>query len=164
MLHLASVCVGLLAVLGGDASPSPRDLQTYEALKVKAGKDPQAQVKLAVWCEAHGLDAERLKHLAQAVLADPANATARGLLGLVPSAVAGNRRRQIAERVKADDDRAAGLAEYNGRRARLAEKERNLRSVVERLKAREQPQAAFAAQVKGESRAGAGARQPRHVV
>ena len=83
MLHAALICTGLLAALAGDASPSPQDLKTYEALKLKAGKDAQAQVKLALWCEAHGLDAERLKHLAQAVLADPGNATARGLLGLI---------------------------------------------------------------------------------
>ena len=51
--------------------------------KGKAGKDPQAQVKLALWCEAHGMNGERVKHLAQAVLSDPKNAwTARGLLGL----------------------------------------------------------------------------------
>ena len=114
MLHLASVCVGLLAVLGGDAFPSPRDLQTYEALMVKAGKDPQAQVKLALWCEAHGLDAERLKHW-PAVLSDPANATARGLLGLVAHGGRWESPEKIVDRVKADIPRAAGLSDYDGR-------------------------------------------------
>ena len=54
-------------------------------MKAKAGKDSQAQVKLALSCEAHGLNAERLKHLSQAVLSDPRNVTARGLLGLIAS-------------------------------------------------------------------------------
>ena len=71
MVHVALVCASLLAGQAGDRSPSPQDLRAYEALRLKAGKAPQAQVKLALWCEAHGLDAERLKHLAQAVLADP---------------------------------------------------------------------------------------------
>jgi hypothetical protein len=50
MVHLALVCTGLLAAMAGDSPTSSRDLQTYEALRLKAGKDPQAQVKLALWC------------------------------------------------------------------------------------------------------------------
>ena len=42
-----------------------------------------AHIRLALWCEAHGLTAERLKHLSLAVLYDPANTLARGLMGLV---------------------------------------------------------------------------------
>ena len=72
MLPLAVISVGFLAALSTDTAPSPADLKTYEALKLKAGKEPQAQVKLALWCEAHGLDPERLKHLARAELASPA--------------------------------------------------------------------------------------------
>ncbi len=30
------------------------------------------------WCESHGLGAERMKHLAMAVLYDPSNGLARG--------------------------------------------------------------------------------------
>ena len=41
MVHVALVCASLLAGLVGDGTPSPRDLQTYEALKLKAGKDPR---------------------------------------------------------------------------------------------------------------------------
>ena len=83
MVHAAVLVTGLLIALVGDAPDSSHDLKTYEALKPKAGKDSQAQVKLALWCESHGLDAERMKHLAQAVLSDPKNVTVRGLLGLV---------------------------------------------------------------------------------
>ena len=77
MVHAALLLSGLMIALVGDAPASPHDIQTYEALKAKAGKDSQAQVKLALWCEAHGLTAERMMHLAQAMLADPKNVTAR---------------------------------------------------------------------------------------
>jgi hypothetical protein len=56
----------LLIAQASDPPAPARDLKPYEALKLKAGKDPQAQVKLALWCEAHGLNAERLQHLARA--------------------------------------------------------------------------------------------------
>jgi hypothetical protein len=149
MLHVALICTGLLTTLAGDPAPSVQDLKTYEALKLKAGKNPAAQVKLALWCEAQGLDAQRLKHLAQAVLADPSNATARGLLGLIRFDGRWVSLDRIGDRIKADEQRTARLGEYNGRRAKLVEKERNLRATVERLKAKGQDQAAFAAQVKG---------------
>ena len=62
---------------------SPPDMAAYQAAKAQAGRDADAQVKLALWCEAHGLSAERIKHLTLATLLDPSNAAARGLLGLV---------------------------------------------------------------------------------
>ena len=84
MIPLVLVCSGLLAGATPEASPvAPEALQAYETARVQAGRDPQAQVKLALWCEAQGLTAERTKHLALAVLRDPQNATARGLMGLV---------------------------------------------------------------------------------
>jgi hypothetical protein len=55
----------------------------YEAARARAGRDPAAHVRLALWCEAHGLSSEKLKHLALALLNEPKNATARGLLGPV---------------------------------------------------------------------------------
>ena len=65
------------------------------------------------WSEAHGLSDEKLGHLAQAVLNDPKDAAARGLLGLVafrgqwqrPDAVADRALRPRAGRVQ----RAPGL-------------------------------------------------------
>ncbi len=63
--------------------PSALDREAYQAARAKAGRDPDANVKLALWCEAHGLDAERLKHLSLAILADPAHAGARALMGMV---------------------------------------------------------------------------------
>ena len=156
MFHVALVYAGLLAPWSATHPPRP-GLKTYEALKAKAGKDSQAQVKLALWCEAHGLDAERLKHLAQAVLADPRNATARGLLGLVAFGGRWESPDKIGERVKADERRAARLAEYNGRRARLAEKERKLPRGRGRARRRgAAPRPPIAVRAQGQSRAGAG--------
>ena len=37
--------------------------ESYQQAKANAGRTPDDQVKLAYWCEAHGLTAERLKHL-----------------------------------------------------------------------------------------------------
>ena len=63
---LASVLfAGLLFAVVGDAPDSSHDIRTYEALRAKASKDSQAQIKLALWCEAHGLNAEGVKHLAR---------------------------------------------------------------------------------------------------
>jgi hypothetical protein len=55
------ICAGLL----GSSPPDPTD---YQAAAARAGRDAGAHVKLAVWCEAHGLDAERLKQLAALAL------------------------------------------------------------------------------------------------
>ncbi len=74
---------------------------------------------MALWCEAHGLDSERLKHLAIAVLIDPAHTTARGLLGLVAFHGQWQSPEAISEQIEADETRSAVLAEYNGRRARM---------------------------------------------
>ena len=49
----------------------------------RAGRDADAHVRLASWCEAHGLNAERHKHLATALEIDPDHAAAHGLLGQV---------------------------------------------------------------------------------
>src|SRR5207245_119808 len=75
------VC-GLLAGTP-ETIPSGADLAAYDAAKARVGRDAEAQIGLALWCEAHGLQSERIKHLARAVLSDPKNATARGLMGLV---------------------------------------------------------------------------------
>ena len=71
-----SQCVSLLlllvccALLGADPSesatksrPAPADLAAYTVAKSKVGRDSDAHVRLAVWCESHGLSAERMKHL-----------------------------------------------------------------------------------------------------
>jgi len=99
----------------------PADLSVYDAAKASVGRDPGANVRLALWCEAHGLQAERVKHLALAVLGDPNHATARGLLGLVAYRGQWKRPEAIAEKVKSDEALSSRLAEYNARRARTPE-------------------------------------------
>jgi hypothetical protein len=97
------------------------DLAAYETARMQVGRSSDAHTRLALWCEAHGLGAERVKHLALAVLADPANATARGLMGLVAYRGRWERPDAVAERVKADEALSAALAEYNARRERMPE-------------------------------------------
>ena len=75
-------------------------------------------MKLALWCEAHGLTAERTKHLALAMLTDPTNAAARGLLGLVLYQGKWQRPEDVSRRVHDDPARQAILKEYLNRRAR----------------------------------------------
>jgi hypothetical protein len=133
MLHATALFTGLLFALVGDAPDLSHDVKTYEALRAQAGRDSQAQVKLALWCESHGLKAERVKHLALAVLADPKNVTARGLLGLVAFGGRWESTDKIGERVKADDATGAKLAEYDERRSKLTAEEINSQQAADRL-------------------------------
>jgi hypothetical protein len=123
MFCLALVCSGLLGIdpgPEGSRSTPASELSTYQSLRAKVGQDSPGHVKLALWCEAHGLDAERRKHLALAVLTDPRNATARGLLGLVAYRDHWVRPEQVCERIKADEALTAKLAAYNARREERA--------------------------------------------
>src|SRR5271156_675726 len=61
MLALVA-CSALLAV-GLDAPSISDTRQAYQEAKGRAGRSPEDQVRLALWCEAHGLTAERLHHL-----------------------------------------------------------------------------------------------------
>ncbi len=133
MLCAALLWSGLLVALPGDGPPSSQDLKTYDALRRKAGRDAPAQVKLALWCEAHGLDAQRLRHLAQAVLTDPGNATARGLLGQIHFEGRWESLDRVGERFGTDEQRSARLAEYNRRRDELEEKEVRLGRLCRRI-------------------------------
>jgi hypothetical protein len=123
MVPAVLLCGGMLAVGFGEAGADakPADLAAYEAASKGLGRDADSHVRLALWCEAHGLKAERLKHLTLAVLSDPSHAAARGLLGLVSYSGRWKRPEDVADKVKADEAVAARLAEYNGRRARTAD-------------------------------------------
>ena len=84
MIIAALLCTGLLAAdTSPSKAPSADDFKLYQTAKAQTGRDADAHVRLALWCEAHGLDAERLEQLALAILADPQHAVARGLMGLV---------------------------------------------------------------------------------
>jgi hypothetical protein len=93
-------------------------MRIYQDARAQAKRDPAAHIRLALWCEAHGLEAERLKHLAIALLADPKNATARGLMGFVAHGGRWQNPEAVARKVREDATLAAALAEYNERRAR----------------------------------------------
>ena len=79
-------------------------------------------MKLALWCEAHGLSAERTKHLMLAVLLDPANTAARGLMGLVSYQGKWQAPADVAREVQEDPARKALLKEYLQRRARTSDR------------------------------------------
>ena len=115
--------VASLLPVAADAARSaaePASLSAYETAKAEArpGNDAEAHVRLALWCEANGLRPERLRHLALAVLNDPKNITARGLLGLVEYQGRWSRPEAVAEKIKGDEAMTARLAEYNNRRTR----------------------------------------------
>jgi hypothetical protein len=119
---ISVACVAMEpTVTAARARVEPETMAAYEAARAKAGGDAEAQVRLALWCEAHGLQAERWKHLAIAVLADPAHATARGLMGLVQYRGGWRSPEDVLARIKADEAYTEALASYNVRRARMAD-------------------------------------------
>jgi hypothetical protein len=122
MVPTMLVCTVLLALESPPApiKADPADRAAYETARAKARRDADDQVRLALWCEANGLTNERLKHLALAVLANPAHAAARGLLGLVPYKGQWKTPEAIKSNVQEDDTLNAAMAEYARRRAHLA--------------------------------------------
>ena len=117
-----------LAMLGADdpavttqAASGPQ-LKVYQAESAKAGKTADAHIRLALWCEAHGLTAERLKHLSLAVLYDPANTLARGLMGLVGYHGKWDRPDVVGRQIQDDPAHQALVREYLDRRARTPDK------------------------------------------
>ncbi|SIO58322.1 Pretoxin HINT domain-containing protein [Singulisphaera sp. GP187] len=116
---LGTLLVGTILMA---ASPESRSsslaeyLKSYETASATVGRDPNAHVKLALWCEEHGLQAERLKHLAIAVVTEPKHSVARGLMGLVSYGGQWQRPETIRDKVRADATLTATLAEYNAKR------------------------------------------------
>ena len=72
-----------------------------------------------LWCESHGLTAERRKHLARAVLLEPNNTLGRGLLGFVEYEGRWLRPDRVGQALESDGRVAAALAEYNAKREAL---------------------------------------------
>src|SRR5690349_3685282 len=120
MVSALVVGTALLAAAPARDLPAPADLAAYDAAQAGAGRDPDAHVRLALWCEAHGLQAERVRHLALAVLNDPANMMARGLMGFVAYRGRWERADAVGEKLGGDAAAAARLAEYNARREKAA--------------------------------------------
>jgi hypothetical protein len=117
MISLLLVCLTICSDYGEPADAAA-DRQAYQSAEKKAGDDAAAQIKLALWCEAHGLTAERLKHLAKAVAADPSNALARGLSGLVAFGGQWLKPEVARDQAQADPKQRALNREYLDRRVR----------------------------------------------
>jgi hypothetical protein len=113
-------CALALSLVTSDApEAADNSRKAYDQLRAAAGRDPESQVRLALWCESHGLQAERVKHLSIAILADPSHATARGLLGLVEHHGKWAKPQAVADKLKADETASRSLLEYNARRDKL---------------------------------------------
>jgi tetratricopeptide (TPR) repeat protein len=98
------------------------DLSAYQAAKHTVGRDPDAHVRLALWCESHGLRSEQMKHLALAVLYQPSHALARGLLGMVSYQGKWNRPEVVSQQIENDPAYRDAIREYLDRRVRTADK------------------------------------------
>ena len=119
---LLSCAINLGALAGDGTATDPSDLGVYKSAAAGAGHDAAAHVRLALWCEAHGLTAERIKHLALAVLYDPSNALRAGSWD--SSGIRGNGTgpRSSETRSKTTRPIKALVREYLDRRARTAHK------------------------------------------
>ncbi|MGO9469097.1 MAG: polymorphic toxin-type HINT domain-containing protein [Isosphaeraceae bacterium] len=122
MVYAVFFCCAMVGDQKAPATRAPSDLAIYQTAKKETGRDADAHVRLALWCEAHGLSAERAKHLALAILYDPANALARGLTGLVSYKGKWGRPETIGKQIQTDPERQALLREYFERRAKTASK------------------------------------------
>ena len=110
MISILLVCCGLLWSPGPDEAAKKADLSAYQDARARVGRDADAQLRLALWCEAHGLSAERIKHLTLAILINPDNAAARGLLGLVSYQGKWQPPDEVVRQVQEDPARKALLA------------------------------------------------------
>jgi Pretoxin HINT domain len=123
---IASVLLLGAMVAGAPAADGPgpdaSDLASYKAAAAGVGHDPDAHVRLAIWCEAHGLTAERMKHLALAVLYEPKNSLARGLMGLVAYQGKWQRPEQVSQEVQDDPQQKARIKEYLDRRSKAPDR------------------------------------------
>jgi hypothetical protein len=122
MVHVILLCCAILTDGGKPAEATTADRAAYETAAAKAGKNAAAHVKLALWCETHGLSSERTKHLTIASTLDPSNVLARGLMGLM--AFQGNWAKpdQVEEEIHEDPKLQVLVREYLDRRVRTPPK------------------------------------------
>ena len=120
MFQLTLILAGLISTAPVEPSLAlPDNLQAYQLEKARTGADSGSNLRLALWCEARGLEPEKMRHLAIAVLSDPANATARGLMGLLSYQGRWESPDAVAEKLNADEARNAKLAAYNALRGKI---------------------------------------------
>ena len=135
--HFGVVCLGLLLTFSPsqgatDGSTSPQ--AEYLSRKATVGLDAESQVRLALWCEEHGLTAERLEHLKAAIAKDPAHALARGLLGEVEHDGKWLPPTELKTTLKTDASDIASLDQYRTRRAKLDDLDEATQTQVDTLK------------------------------
>ncbi len=121
MMGSLLICCALLGVApGDDGKPAGPETNraAYEQARREAGRDAGAHLRLALWCEEHGMDAERMKHLALAVLHDPSNALARSLMGLVAYKGKWTSPDEAGRKMQEDPEYRKRVDEYLDRRAR----------------------------------------------
>jgi hypothetical protein len=119
---VSAMLVGFALVVTGAAKPAEADRAAYESARAAAGRDAEAHVALALWCEAHGMAAEKATHLARAVLLDPSNARARGLLGYVQRDGRWMRPEEVSKAVEESPEFQALFREYQQRRTQSADR------------------------------------------
>ena len=90
----------------------------YEAAREKASGSAGSQVKLALWCEAHGLLKERAQHLSMAIALDPVNVLARAIQGQVAYRGGWDSADSVAQQIPNDPAERGRLADYVDRRNR----------------------------------------------
>jgi hypothetical protein len=118
MFHILLLCTGLLAPLPDDDLLASTVKAEYQAVHSRIGTGSDAHVRLALWCEAHHMMAEKLKHLTIAILRDPAHEAARGLMGLVRDGDKWRRPEDVEARVRADQGSSAVWDAYDRMRTR----------------------------------------------
>ncbi len=122
MISTLLLCCAMLGEGAGATAVTPEDRAVYEAAQTATGRNAAAQVKLALWCESHGLSAERVKHLALAIASDPSNVLARGLAGLVSFQGKWSKPQDVGNEIKNDAAYQALIREYLDRRLRTPDK------------------------------------------
>ena len=122
MIQVILLCCVMLGDGGKPTEPTAKDRAAYQADAAKAGKNPAAHVQLALWCEAHGLSAERIKHLNTAASLDASNVLARSLLGLLSFQGTWAKPEQIKQVLQSDPKFDALYREYQDRRVHTPQK------------------------------------------
>jgi hypothetical protein len=115
MLHMALVSCWLLTAMPAD-SPTPAELSVYQAAAAKAGGDALAHIRLASWCEIHGMQVERHKHLGIALELSPDHPAVHGLLGQVRDNGEWRMPQAVVEDYRSNPEAKATLALYHARR------------------------------------------------
>ena len=122
MVRTILMCCAVFGSVGGDdersVAATSTDIADYQKARSKVGRDADAHVRLALWCESHGLTAERIKHLSLAVLYEPSHLLARGLMGLVGYDGRWDRPDVVGQQIRNDPAHQALIREYLDRRAR----------------------------------------------